>query len=214
MRIATAELLVTVEAAFARRDPRLAVWPDPHPDRPAHDEEYSRVTDPGKWRILGARADAWVRAVVELGLAEAGPVELDAITWTKDPATLMTSAVLVRPAAPGALPLIVARSRIDDVPDAGVTLGLGLPSHCVGFFPDCGCDACDTGAAAELDVLDQYFEGILTGSYRRLARRREEIVVIGEQQKSWTGELEHADVTAILGDPHGWRELSGGSWLA
>jgi hypothetical protein len=159
-----AQLLETVDGLFAARDPQLVVWPDPHPGRSPRQQEYSRVTNPAKWRLIGVRAAAWVGALTAHGLAHVLPAEPGTIDWTQAPGTILTAAVLVEPAAPGALPLIVARNRIQDVSDAGVTLGVGRPVTCVGWFPECGCDACDTGGADELANLDQYLTSILTGS--------------------------------------------------
>ena len=68
-----AELLASVDAAFEVTGRGLVPWPAPHPDRSPLDEEYSRVTDPGKWRIIVARADAWLVAVAEDGLAVDDP---------------------------------------------------------------------------------------------------------------------------------------------
>lgn len=209
-----ADLEERVAVAFARRDPALVGWPDPHPDRSPLEEEYSRLNDPGKWRILGARADSWVSALVELGLATAEPVEPDDITWRKRPFTVVTSAALVRPTTPGALPLIVGRSRMEDVPDAGVTLGLGTRPVFVGGFPNCGCDACDSGSEDDLRHLDEFLRAIVTGRYRRLTKRRRHIVVVGQDTMSWTGGSGMDDVQAVLNDPRGWQELSGASWLA
>jgi hypothetical protein len=43
----------------------LPTWPDPHPERASpQDEEYSRLTDPGRYRIVHARARTWA-AVLE-----------------------------------------------------------------------------------------------------------------------------------------------------
>lgn len=205
--------MTTLEGLFAQRDPGLIVWPDPHPDRSPLQEEYSRVTDPARWRLLGARADAWVGALAAHGLSQVKPIYPDQIEWQEAPGPLLTSAVLVQPTAPGALPLVVARSRIDDIPDAGVTLGIGHPAVCVGWFPDCGCDACDTGGADELAHLDQYLRGVVTGQYRRLTRDGEVIVALGDTEFSSTGMSERDQVAAVLADPRGWEELSGGSWL-
>jgi len=58
-------LLPAVDEACARLRGDLADWPDPHPDgRPAGEEEYSRVTEPERYRLLAARSDAWVEAIV------------------------------------------------------------------------------------------------------------------------------------------------------
>ena len=42
-------------------------------------------------------------------------------------------------------------------PNAAVslTLGVGDPAVCIGWLPDCGCDACDSGSPNELEQLDR-----------------------------------------------------------
>ena len=71
--VSSSELRERVAAIFAERDPGLVVWPAPRElgEMPA-DSEYSHVADPGK--CIGARADAWVQALVAGGLATAEPV--------------------------------------------------------------------------------------------------------------------------------------------
>lgn len=171
-------LMVEVEAAFTRTSAGLLRWDDPHPppDRIVADEEYERVTNPGKWRIVGARADAWIDALVDLGLAT---VEHGAdLRWVESPTSAFTRADLVRPTAEGAVPLVVCRGRIEDVPDAGVTLGVGDPAVRIAFIPDCGCDACDSGSQNEIDHLDKYIRPVVTGEFRHLRRGRQSITVL------------------------------------
>jgi hypothetical protein len=66
--VAEFELLAAVDAAFAVTGRGLIPWPHPHPDRAPLDEEYSRVLDAAKWRIIGARAEAWLVALVDAAL--------------------------------------------------------------------------------------------------------------------------------------------------
>ncbi|RUQ45316.1 hypothetical protein D8M15_03670 [Micrococcus sp. HSID17228] len=48
----------------------LPTWPAPHPDgAPPREEEYSRVTDPQRYRIAGARALVWAEVLAEAGAA-------------------------------------------------------------------------------------------------------------------------------------------------
>jgi hypothetical protein len=117
------------------------------------------------------------------------------------------------PFAAGALPLAVARSRLGDVDDAGVTLGVGDPAVCVMWFPDCGCDACDSGSQDELDRLDDHIHSIVSGAFRRLSTRDHEITVISEDAWSASGEFGRREVDAILTDPTGWDQVAGTSWL-
>ena len=205
------ELLAAVDAAFEITGRGLAQWPDPHPDRSVLDEEYSRLTDAGRWRIIGARADAWIAALVEAGLAA---VERDpTIRWRVNPKTVISRADRIVPVAVGALPFIVGRSQIGDVVDAGVTLGVGDPAVCVTWFPDCGCDACDSGSQDELDHFDSYVDSIVSGAFRRLTAGDREITVIGEGSWSASGEFGRHEVGTIIADPSGWDEVAGTSWL-
>ena len=208
------ELVDAVNRRFALRPPELAVWPDPHHGRQPADEEYSRATDPERWRILGARVDAWVAALVATGLASVEHVAVDDIRWEEHPHTRMSSAIRVIPSAMGARPMVVARSQIGDVPETGITLGWGDPAVLVGLFPYCGCDACDDGAQLDLDSVDDRLSIIVSGGYRRLSQGDRQ--VRGEASHGWsaTGEWEDGEVEAVLADPTGWQELSGATWLA
>jgi hypothetical protein len=206
------ELLAAVDRAFAATGRGLAPWPDPHPDRSPPDEEYSRLLDAAKWRILGARARAWVVALVDAGAAV---VEPDApVSWQAAPGPEISGADRVVPRAAGALPMIVARSRLGDLDDAGVTLGVGDPAVCVGWFPDCGCDACDSGSQDALDELDRHIAGIVSGTFRRLSRGSRTITVLDADGWSASGfSGGHREVSAVLTDPTGWDEVSGAPWL-
>jgi hypothetical protein len=216
--IGTEELRAAVDAAFLRTGSGTAPWPDPYPgdDRSVPDEAYSRLTNPAKWRILGARTDAWLIALADAGLVV---VEQDAVvTWTTPPGPVMSHAERVKPVVPGALQMIIAHSRIGDVDDAGVVLGVGDPAECVDWFPDCGCDACDSGSQNELDHLDTHLIAVVTGAFRRLTRGERTITVIEEGGWSASGFRTAArrighQVDAILANPNGWSELSGRSWL-
>jgi Family of unknown function (DUF6226) len=79
------ELLGAVDAAFETTGRGLGSWPDPHPVRSPLEDEYSRLIDAYKWRIVGARADAWLAAVTELGLAAVQPNA--EIQWAARPST-------------------------------------------------------------------------------------------------------------------------------
>jgi hypothetical protein len=206
------ELLAAAEAAFGVTGRGFRSWPDPHPGlRTPRDEEYSRVTDPGKWRIVGARAEAWLVALVDAGLAV---LERDAeVRWqAAAPGPVISRTDRLVPHAAGALPLVVARSRIDDVADAGVTLGAGHPAVCVRFIPDCGCDACDSGSQDVLDELDRSVLDIVLGGFRHLSRGE---VVITVRRDGWSATgTGSRDVRRAIAEPGGWDEVSGASWLS
>lgn len=171
-------LIDAVEAAFVRTSAGLEHWDDPHPppDRVVAEEQYSRVTNPSRWRIVGARTDAWIDALVELGLAT---LERDADPrWAESPPAAVTRIDVVTPRVVGGLPLVLCRSRIEDVMDAGVTLGAGDPAVPVAFLPDCGCDACDSGSQDVIDLLDSCLRPVVSGEFRYLRRGRQSIMVL------------------------------------
>jgi hypothetical protein len=166
-------LVARVDAAFSVIARDLERWADPHPDRAPRDEEYSRVTNPAKWRIIGARADAWIEALTTAGLAHVEPEREGVPRWVAPPGTDVHRADVVVPRRDGALALVLARSRIEGVDDAGVTIGVGRPAVAVHAIPDCGCDACDSGSQDVLDELDEWVGGIVRGEFRRLERHVE-----------------------------------------
>ena len=172
-----AELERAVDVAFADTARDLAPWPDPHPDRMPLDEEYSRVTDGAKYLIIGARLDAWLTALDQHELIDVDVVEQP--TWLDpNPYLAALSVERIVPRRPGALALIVCRTELGDVPGAGITLGVGDPIDEIERFPDCGCDACDSGSQNELDELDRHVRGVVAGDFRRLRRAESSITTI------------------------------------
>ena len=142
------------------------------------DEEYSRVTNPHKWQILAARADAWLAALADAGLADIE--EGNTVVWEEPPRLEPNRAYRARPRAPDALPLVVAMERLEGIEDAGVSLGIGDPAVLLLATPDCGCDACDSGSQEALDELDEHMLSVITGSYRKLRKGKREITIISE----------------------------------
>lgn len=201
------QLLEMVEREFARLSRGLGGWPDPHPDRRPHDSEYSRVTDAKRYRIVGARADAWAAAAVGLGLA----VTDDRVEWADAPPTHLGRSYVLAPTAVGALPLVIARHHLGDCDDAGLTLGAGSPATVIDVVPDCGCDACDSGSGDLIEVVDRSFAAVVTGRYRRLSKRDQVITLVGDSRSSSNIDRRRAD--AVLARPQGWAELTGTSWL-
>ena len=94
---------------------------------------------------------------------------------------------------------------------AGLTLGAGSPAVAVEFFPDCGCDACDSGSHDMLDVVDRYFHAIVTGRYRRLSKGDQVISIVGESRSS--SNIDRRRTDAVLAQPKDWVEITGTSWL-
>ncbi|MEM9609195.1 MAG: DUF6226 family protein [Actinomycetota bacterium] len=228
--VSEGELLAAVDRRFDPGALGLAGWDDPDPDRNPPDEAYSRLTDPGKWAIVGVRADAWVDALVGSGVAEVEGLDP---SWGAGFGPFVTSARRVVPAVARALPLVVARIALWDagevvVEDGGILLGVGEPAVPLGPFPDCGCDACDSGSADALEELDTHVLSVVTGVFRHLARperRRvfpgwrpvaQSITVIerdGWSASNFPGRKGREEAKRILADPVGWDETSGSSWL-
>ena len=158
------ELLAAVDRAFLVTGAGLPGWPDPRPDgRPPSQEEYSRAPDPGKYRLLGARADAWVVALedLRLGAAREVPVGAEGRGHGRAPAT---RAVEVRPSAVGALPLRFLHWEPDGRYVAMVEVHVSERPRLVTRAPDCGCDACDDGSQRQLEALDAAITPVVAGS--------------------------------------------------
>jgi len=173
----TETLRQSVAEAFAVTSAMTPSWPDPHPDcQSPLQEEYSRCLDPGKYRILGARLDAWVQALTELGLGVAHEVQDLDQAWRDGPVDDVERAVWVRPVRAGAISLLVGFQELDDVPDAAVVLGAGEPAVLLLSQPDCGCDACDNGSDYLLDEIDDHVLAVVGGTLVHVAGKRGTIV--------------------------------------
>jgi hypothetical protein len=161
-------LLAAVEAAFAETGAATPGWPDPHPDgdSPA-EEEYSRCLDPGKYRILTARAEAWARALTGLGLATAEPLApadapaawVEGLPYDVSP----TRAHRLRPHRAGAQPLLISYRGFDGCDDNIVMISTGEPAVLLASLPACGCDACDDGSTHLLEELDAAVVRVVDG---------------------------------------------------
>jgi len=160
-------LLRAVDAAFAETGAATPGWPNPHPGdvRPA-EEEYSRESDPAKYRILGARAQAWSRALVATGLATLDAPVDKRPRWRGPLTTALPvlDIVRLRPADAGAVPLLLAtREEVKGLATI-VSVGAGDPAHEVDLVPDCSCDACDLGSDDLLEALDDRVLDVVSGA--------------------------------------------------
>lgn len=205
------DLREAIDHAFRTTSQDLRSWPAPHPDRAPLDEEYSRQLDPGKWRIVLARAEAWCIAAVELGLAT---LERDvSVRWVSDRDRPYSRVDRLVPNAAGAIPLVVGYLTIEDAGFSAVDLAAGDPAVLIAVEPPCGCEACDSGSQDALDQLDEHVLGVISGQFRRLTKRDRTIVVESAHSWSASGEFQTEEIEAVLTDPSGWREVSGSSWL-
>lgn len=161
------ELRAQVVANYEGLD--LPSWPDPHPGRASpREEEYSRVTDPGRYRIVPARARVWAERLDDVPGVE---VEALAPAPLDDEGQLgrFDRGVRVSSSRPGTLPLLLLER---DVQRPGAEASLTVlhvsvvrPQVTVAMQPDCGCDACDTGADDLLDAIDQAIGNVIGGPF-------------------------------------------------
>ncbi|NAZ80274.1 hypothetical protein GTR02_00365 [Kineococcus sp. R8] len=174
-------LLAAVEAAFAETAAATPGWPDPHPGAASPpEEEYSRCLDPGKYRILAARAAAWTRALTELGLATVEPLEpadapaawLEGLPYDVSP----TRAHWLRPHRRGAQPLLISYRGFDGCDDNIVAVSAGQPAVLLASLPSCGCDACDDGSGPQLDLLDAALVDVVNGQVVHVATPHGEVI--------------------------------------
>lgn len=154
------EVRARVAASYDRLG--MPTWPDPHPGGgQPREEEYSRLTAPERYGVVHARARVWADVLGELsGVAvevlPPGPLEG---TDGFDRGVRITSS------RPGTLPLLLLER---DAPHAVLHLGVTAPGTVM--LPDCGCDACDSGSADLLDVLDERVGAVVGGPFVLLRR--------------------------------------------
>jgi hypothetical protein len=209
--VTLSDLQHAVDAAFATTSTGLDPWPDPHPDRSPFDEEYSRVLDPRKWRIVPARAEAWCEALVQLGLAT---LERDvSVRWATDRDHRYARIDRLSPRLASGIPVAVAYLGFEGVDINGVTIAAGEPAIEVGAVPPCGCDACDSGSQEALDLVDEFMSVVVSGRFRHLSDGERTIAV--NRMNGWgaAGEFADEEIGDVLAHPIGWHEVSGRSWL-
>ncbi len=139
-------LLDEVEAAFAITGAATPGWPSPDVDH-SDSRTYERVTEPERFAIVAARADAWVNVLTARGWATSRP---RGVQW-----------VLV-PTRREAVPMVLKVT-----PNHGatfVTIGVGDPPLMLQEHPDCACDGCDIGSDSLLSGIDEEFFSIVDGS--------------------------------------------------
>jgi hypothetical protein len=121
--------------------------------------------DPGKYRILDARVEAWA-VVLTHGLANVE--EVPAGSWIDGPRRPdeYLRVRRITPTSTGGLTLVLANTVVDGEPfglDIGVTRSEMRPAF-VDTLPDCGCDACDSGSADLLATLDGWVLTVARGA--------------------------------------------------
>jgi hypothetical protein len=155
------------------------------------DEEYSRCLDWGKYRILKARADAWVLALTRLGLAVVEEIEGPGQVWRDQPPRVeLDRAIWLRPVRAGAIPMLLGFWGPPDAPDTTVYVGAGEPAVLALLTPGCGCDACDDGSDHLLREVDKHLLSIVNGDFVHLVRGRNTVMSTGA---GWSASGRFAD---------------------
>ena len=198
---------------FAAMDPRP--WlPPREPMESPREEEYSRVTDPARYRIVHQRATAWAEAAVALlgATYEVVPVPEgdDAPTSWRVP---LASSWRLASTRPGTIPLYLHATASPQPAGmlTGLLVAIGRPGFDLELIPDCGCDACDWGSDGLLEHVDWVIAGVLTGELRAAKG--------GDSRHEWSS-LELPDRsgsgTTMTSDPgrEPWTERwEGAAWL-
>jgi hypothetical protein len=162
--------LTDLEALVASRyeEQDLPGWPNPHQgSAPPRDDEYSRVTNPERYRIVHARARVWASVLEdELGIS---PEVLDPTSGSGGGPTTFDRGVRLSRGKSGALALLLLERDVHaqpgEPPLAALDIAVSRPDVVVDRWPDCGCDACDDGSAALLRAIDETIVHIIGGSY-------------------------------------------------
>jgi hypothetical protein len=147
----------------------LPTWPDPHPDlaRPG-EEEYSRVTDPGRYGTVHVRARVWVE-VLEAALG----AKSVALTPDGHP---FARGVRITPPTAGALPLLLLERDVPtgpgEVPLPVLAIAVARPDVVIETQPDCGCDACDSGSDQLIEAIDAAIGQVVGGPFVALRGKR------------------------------------------
>ena len=154
-----------VARSYERLD--LPSWPDPHPHGASpQEDEYSRVTEPDRYRIVHARARAWAGSLGEIAdvaveTLSAPDLAADGYSDRFDRGLRLTSS------RPGTLPLLLLERDLPwpepDAPLAVLQVSAVRPQIALDTQPDCGCAACDSGSRDLLDAIDRAVGSVVDG---------------------------------------------------
>ena len=155
-------LLGSVDVAFAVTGASTPSWSTPWPNGRIPDRaSYEHVTNPGKFLIVRARAQAWIEVLTARDWARrSGRAE-----WALAPFDAGGVSTMLSPDAPGAAPLVVTvHEPVDSAHVPTLTLAAGNPAVMLASIPDCGCDGCDRGSADLLEEVDRWVLSVIDGS--------------------------------------------------
>lgn len=159
-------LLEEVRVAFLATGADTPGWPDPHLDpdasmgrRDPAGEEYERCREPERHRLTQARGAAWVQVLHARGavstLTEHRPAPGRAVLTLQPEYTEQ-----------GARPLVLKHEYFifDNGHAPCLEVWAGDPALRIVAAPDCACDACDSGSADLLEMIDKAVFSVVDGS--------------------------------------------------
>jgi hypothetical protein len=161
------ELQAKVAVSYDRLG--MPSWPNPHPGMaPASEEEYSRLTEPERYRIVHARARVWVDRVADLlgvGVETLAPAALD----EEGHLGRFDRGVRLTSPRPQTLPLLLLERDVwwpgVEASVAVLHISVVRPEVALDRLPDCGCDACDYGSDDLLQAIDSTIGNVVGGPF-------------------------------------------------
>ena len=165
--VTASDLQAQVASRFELLD--LPSWINPHPNGASpRAEEYSRVTDPERLRVVHSRARLWA-AVLEDMLGAHTETLASGSTTPDDHSEKFDRGVRLTSRRPGALPLLLLERDVPTLPGdatlAVLDIAVGDRGVRVASLPDCGCDACDSGSSDLLDAVDSTIGHVIGGPF-------------------------------------------------
>ena len=147
----------------------LPSWPDPRPGTTSpRDDEYPRVTQPQRYRIVQARARVWADALVDVPGVETETLDPTPLVGQGQPGSF-DRAIRLSSTRPSTLSLFLLehvvglRESADALPLLRICVV--TPEITIERVPDCGCDACDPGSAELLRTVDEAIGNVVGGSF-------------------------------------------------
>lgn len=135
------------------------------------EEEYSRVTDPERYRVVQARGQVWTAVLRELPGVGVGPVAPGALDRGDSPRRF-DRGVRLASDRQGTLPLLLLEQDVPLSAREGslprLHVSVGEAEAVVQALPYCGCDACDSGSDDLLEALDETVGRLVGGPFVQL----------------------------------------------
>lgn len=147
----------------------LPSWPDPHPGTTSpRDDEYSRVTQPQRYRIVQARSRVWANALADVPGVKSETLDPTPLIGEGEPGSF-DRAIRLSSVRPSTLPLFLLehsvglRESADALPVLHICVV--VPEITIARVPECGCDACDSGSAELLRTVDDAIGHVVGTSF-------------------------------------------------